>query len=198
MLPGEAQTFTSIDKHIATELCEIDNIVHVHAADVDIENIHSMTPTGLPPHELKLKVGAKVMLIKNLSLRDGLSNGTILQIKKMTASLLHCQKINNDGSLGGIVLLPKVKFEHGKKRKNKKLRFSRIQFPVRLAFVMTINKAQGQTLAKVGLDLHQQQVFAHGQLYVAFSRVRLADGIRVVSNAQDKNTVVNVVYHELL
>jgi ATP-dependent DNA helicase PIF1 len=36
------------------------------------------------------------------------------------------------------------------------------QFPVRLAFVMTINKSQGQSLGTVGLDL-RDPVFAHGQ-----------------------------------
>jgi ATP-dependent DNA helicase PIF1 len=46
----------------------------------------------------------------------------------------------------------------------------RRQLPVRLAFAMSINKAQGQTLKRVGIYL-PQPVFAHGQLYVAISRV---------------------------
>jgi ATP-dependent DNA helicase PIF1 len=47
----------------------------------------------------------------------------------------------------------------------------RRQFPVRLAFAMTINKAQGQTLKMVGIFL-PKPVFTHGQLYVAMSRIR--------------------------
>ena len=43
---------------------------------------------------------------------------------------------------------------------------------------MTINKAQGQTFQKVGLDL-PKPVFAHGQLYVALSRATTEDGVRV-------------------
>ena len=45
------------------------------------------------------------------------------------------------------------------------------QFPVRLAYSMTINKAQGQTFNKVGIDL-PLLLFSHGQLYVAMSRAK--------------------------
>ncbi|GFX17469.1 ATP-dependent DNA helicase PIF6 [Trichonephila clavipes] len=48
--------------------------------------------------------------------------------------------------------------------------FKRLQFPVRLAFAMTINKAQGQSLRVCGLNL-ENPCFSHGQLYVACSRV---------------------------
>ncbi|GFU72657.1 ATP-dependent DNA helicase [Trichonephila clavipes] len=48
--------------------------------------------------------------------------------------------------------------------------FKRLQFPVRLAFAMTINKAQGQSLQVCGLNL-ENPCFSHGQLYVDFSRV---------------------------
>lgn len=47
---------------------------------------------------------------------------------------------------------------------------TRLQFPVRIAFAMTINKSQGQTLPLVGLYL-PRPVFGHGQLYVGLSRV---------------------------
>ena len=48
--------------------------------------------------------------------------------------------------------------------------FQRLQFPIRLAFAMTINKSQGQTMTFCGLDL-ENLCFSHGQLYVACSRV---------------------------
>ena len=44
-----------------------------------------------------------------------------------------------------------------------------MQFPVRLAFAVTINKSQGQSLGIVGLDLYNP-VFEHGQFYVSVSR----------------------------
>ena len=78
----------------------------------------------------------------------------------------------------------------------------RCQFPVRLAYYMTINKAQGQTFSTVGIYL-PQPVFAHGQLYVAFSRARAFADIHVcVRHDQDyagpQPTTTNVVYKEIL
>jgi len=48
--------------------------------------------------------------------------------------------------------------------------FKRLQFPVRLAFAMTTNKSQGQSLSVCGINL-ENPYFSHGQLYVACSRV---------------------------
>ena len=65
---------------------------------------------------------------------------------------------------------------------------------------MTINKSQGQSLSKVGLYL-PRPVFTHGQLYVAFSRVKSKKGLKVVVCDHDCNvskTTTNVVYKEVL
>ncbi|UYV65484.1 hypothetical protein LAZ67_3004486 [Cordylochernes scorpioides] len=65
----------------------------------------------------------------------------------------------------------------------------RRQFPLRLAFAMTINKAQGQTFARV------EPVFTQGQLYVAFSHVLTLDSIRVKLGLLIYKTR-NVVFNE--
>jgi ATP-dependent exoDNAse (exonuclease V) alpha subunit len=69
------------------------------------------------------------------------------------------------------------------------------QFPIMLAFAMTINKSQGQTFDRVGLLLISQ-VFSHGQLYVAMSRIRRSDALKILSSGP--NTTKNVVYKEVL
>lgn len=64
-----------------------------------------------------------------------------------------------------------MKFEYGKNDNQRGLEWVREQFPVQLAFAMSINKAQGQTLEKMGLVL-ETQAFSHGHIYTALSRVR--------------------------
>ena len=63
---------------------------------------------------------------------------------------------------------------------------------------MTINKAQGQSLQHVGLDL-QTPVFTHGQFYVVVSRVTSVHNIKAIWNPDVDNSVTtNIVYPEVL
>ena len=82
----------------------------------------------------------------------------------------------------------------------------RRQFLVRLAFGMTINKSQGQTMPILGL-YSATLVFSHGKLYVAFSRVRSSDAVKVFlqEDVDEANFGVskmvcttNVVFKEVL
>ena len=57
----------------------------------------------------------------------------------------------------------------------------RRQFPVRAAFAMSMNKTQDQTLDFVGLDL-SNEVFTHGQLYDALSRVKSFQSLSILPN----------------
>ena len=52
--------------------------------------------------------------------------------------------------------------------------FKRLEFPIRLAFAITVIKAQGQSLEECGIDLHTD-CFSRGKLYVACSRVDKPD-----------------------
>jgi ATP-dependent DNA helicase PIF1 len=72
--------------------------------------------------------------------------------------------------------------------------FKRLQFPVRLAFAISINKAQGQSLKVAGISL-EAPCFSHGQLYVACSRVGTGKNLFVF--APDGKTR-NVVYQTAL
>ncbi|XP_073990502.1 uncharacterized protein [Rhodnius prolixus] len=72
--------------------------------------------------------------------------------------------------------------------------FKRLQFPIRLAFAMSINKSQGQTMSICGLDL-ENPCFSHGQLYVACSRVGKPSNLFVL--AKDRLTK-NIVHRLVL
>ena len=72
--------------------------------------------------------------------------------------------------------------------------FKRLQFPIKASFAMSINKAQGQSLKVVGLNL-AEPVFSHGQLYVACSRAQ--DSKQLYMYAPNGRTK-NVVYQEAL
>jgi hypothetical protein len=76
--------------------------------------------------------------------------------------------------------------------------FKRRQFPVRLAFALSINKSQGQSVRHVGLYL-RFPVFAHGQLYVALSRATSPHNIKILlpDDAAECLTT-NIVYDEVL
>ncbi|KAF2888206.1 hypothetical protein ILUMI_17967, partial [Ignelater luminosus] len=71
--------------------------------------------------------------------------------------------------------------------------FKRLEFPIRLAFAMTINKSQGQSLKVCGLNL-ENPCFSHGELYVACSRVGRPSALFVLA---PDNKTKNVVYHKI-
>ena len=71
----------------------------------------------------------------------------------------------------------------------------RRQFPIRPCFAVTINKGQGQENDRVGIFL-PNPVFAHGQLYTAFSRAKRASSVKVLLD--EPPFTKNIVYTELL
>ena len=153
---------------------ETDQVVEEH--DDPVEEVLRRTPHGFPPHILNLKVGALVMLLKNWSLADGLCNGTRLTVRQINNHSVRCSVLN--GPLQGHeYVFCRTEFRSPQTEAGTRIR--RFQFPFRLAFAMTINKSQGQTFNRVGLLL-RTPVFSHGQLYVALSRVRNFDSIRIL------------------
>jgi ATP-dependent exoDNAse (exonuclease V) alpha subunit len=122
----------------------------------------------MPSHKLSLKIGAPVMLQRNLDPSTRLCNGTRLIVQRFTMRVVEAKIITGKGA-SNVAFIPHIKFIFD--NSDLPFTFARKQFPLQLAYAMTINKSQGQTLSHVGLHL-VDDVFSHGQLDVAFSRTK--------------------------
>ena len=112
------------------------------------EFLNSLNPTGLSKHELRLKNWAIVMLLRNFDINQGLCNGTRLRIESLGKFILTCSFIDEQKrDLNQAVIIPRIDLYWD----CCEFRLRRRQFPICLAFGMTINKSQGQTFSKIGL-----------------------------------------------
>ena len=126
------------------------------------------------PEEVRLKVGAQVMLTRNKDLDRGLVNGSRGVVERFV--------LDADGDQ-----VPIVRFDNGlieKIAKAESVRYNpegdqgclvRKQVPITLAWAITTHKSQGVTLTRALLDI--SNAFEYGQCYVALSRVRTIEGL---------------------
>lgn len=140
----------------------------------------------LPP-ELKLKVGAQVMLTRNKDLESNLVNGS--------------RGIIENFVFDGEFHVPMVRFDNGlviKVSPVESVRYNpdggegclvRMQIPLKLAWAITIHKSQGSTLSRASLDI--SSAFEYGQCYVALSRVRSLEGLWLERPIQLRNILVS-------
>ncbi len=190
IFPGQAQEFLSADSVEDKDL--------VHQNLYPVEFLNTLTPSGTPPHRLILKIGVPIMLLRNISPTEGLCNGTRLIVKGFQQHVIDAEILTGSYS-GKRVFIPRIRITPSDA--DLPFQLVRHQFPIRLAFAMTINKAQGQTIPYMGLDL-RNPVFAHGQLYVALSRVQAKKNIIILvknDHIEDKPNVYtkNIVYKEI-
>lgn len=145
--------------------------------------------------DLKLKIGAQIMFIKNdLSSEKHYFNGKMAVVKSMNAKelMVHFPDENKT------IEVEKYEWNNIKytvnannKEIEEEVLGTFVQYPIKLAWAITVHKSQGLTFDKAALDV--SQVFMPGQAYVALSRLRSLDGLVLltpfkmngISNDQD-------------
>ena len=151
----------------------------------------------LSPHELNLKIGAPMMLLRNLNQALGLCNITRLIITQLTNKIIEGQIINSN-NIHQKIYIPRIEMTIHESKWPFILK--RRQCPVKISYAMTINKSQGQSIDKIDIYI-ENEIFTHGQLYVALSRVKSPNGLYVLIHDtvnKYENRIKNIVYKEVL
>lgn len=155
------------------ELEKLPGEIHEYRALVTGNLEYSAFPTD---EILKLKKGAQVMLIKNDKNKRWV-NGTIGVIESLSDNEV---KVNIDGITYSVPkeTWSKILYYYNQveKKVEEEVVSSFTQFPLKLAWAVTIHKSQGQTYGTVAVDMGNG-AFAHGQTYVALSRCTNLEGL---------------------
>jgi hypothetical protein len=187
-LADETRVYDTVDS-ISFNTMKEDN-----RPNISIEFLRAQNPSELLPARLKLKIGTPVICLRNLFPKKGLYNSTRIIISKLREYSIKVKIISGQFH-GEDRIIPRITLTADIKKGAWK--HSRKQFPVRLYFAITINKAQGQSLQKIGINL-RQSVFTHGQFYVTFSRVTNMANLDVLLPYRGSGMVENIVYPEVL
>lgn len=177
------------DEVNARELQKLAGHLHTFQGSIDGEFGKEYLPTAM---ELQLKIGAQIMMLNNDSTGRWI-NGTIGKV--LTIHEDSSQRNNqgdNSGDFEEKVIVAELengktveitpytweifRFFLNKGQLDSEMVGSFTQYPVRLAFAVTIHKSQGKTFQKVVIDIGRG-TFAHGQMYVALSRCTTFEGM---------------------
>ena len=147
----------------------------IYSAELDGDFPPSMYPVE---ESISLKVGAQIMFIKNDSSDGAYFNGKLAKVVRLESDKIAVIMAGEKTEY----VLKKEKWENRKyvldetsKELEEDIVGSFTQYPVKLAWAITVHKSQGLTFDKAIIDVGQ--AFAAGQVYVALSRLRSLDGL---------------------
>ena len=135
--------------YTASQLRDTDSVqtepdIYTDTHQIPVEFLRSIKASGLPPGELRLKRGCPLILLRNLAPAQGLCNGTRLILRNAAGRVLQVEILGGDHH-GELTFIPQIGLTPSTAT-GLSFRLRRRQFPVRLAFALTINKAQGQSV----------------------------------------------------
>lgn len=165
----------------------------MHLFEGKIKGSFQIQKEKLPsPFTLKLKVGSQVMFTKNDSEKRWV-NGTVGLVKNISTDMIKVSVSTKAKSYTydvQRVTWESLAYEYDEIEEKivTKIIGEYKQFPLMLAWAVTIHKSQGKTLESVVVDFGKG-AFAHGQVYVALSRCRTLEGIRLKKPIKPKDII---------
>lgn len=185
--------------------------------------VYGTFPQSQMPVELtlNLKIGCRIMLVRNSNEYYNGSMGTIVgydsdnikidtsqgfpieiedPLLEVMLDIPHIPNVNeysqhniNNTTFVSLCTFENIDYEYdeAEDKLHRKVIGKFKQFPVKLAYAISIHKSQGQTYDKVNIDFGQYGAFAHGQAYVAISRCKSIDGIRLMRPMKPKDVIVS-------
>lgn len=143
------------------------------------------------PDRLELKIGARVILLKNK--KPDWVNGDLAEIVGLEENLIRVKKLKSDN----ILIVQKetwTKYKYTYDYSNRKIERMEVgtfqQYPIALGWAITIHKSQGLTLENLTIDLGNG-AFCEGQVYVALSRAKTIEGITLSKPISIRDVKVN-------
>jgi len=184
-----ATTNATVSRINASELARLPGRVFTANADINGEFGGRAFPAD---EELELKIGARVMFLRNDTGGDGQRwvNGSVGTVLKIDTAVW----VEIDGDRHEVRPAVWEKFKYSYSPLTKSLRKDVVaeftQFPLRLAWAVTIHKSQGKTYERAIIDLGQRS-FAPGQTYVALSRISTLDGLYLTRPLRPSDIIVD-------
>lgn len=162
-----------------SELAKLDNANHIFSAKISGDFSTKQVPTDL---HLTLKIGAQIMFVKN-DPKKKFVNGTIGKIESINGEIIIVSVRDNREEIKQFELermeweiIRYTQPEGGSNEIKTKVMGTFLQYPVKLAWAITIHKSQGKTFDTVVIDMGSG-AFEYGQTYVALSRCRTLQGV---------------------
>lgn len=168
-----AQSLNPNQSHLLTSkdtFAEVDDMNGLLKRLMNARVLNSFQKNGIPDHELILKVGDVCLITRAIT---GLGLATNSRVRIVAIHLYCIEVATMTENYERLIRVPRICFKF-RLPYGHSYQLTRMQFPLRLAYAMTFNKSQSQTLQKVLVDITAPP-FSHGQLYVALSRVRHSD-----------------------
>lgn len=185
-LTGHNATVTAINQKRLNQLAGVQK---TYKAEISGDITQGYYPTE---KELKLKVGAQVMMLRNDTEHPRRwVNGTLGIITRLSEDVV---RVNIDGVEHTVTPTTwskiRYNYDHEERKLTKEIVSTFTQLPLRLAWAITIHKSQGQTYQSVAVDL-SDGAFAHGQTYVALSRCVSLKGLYLDAPIKRDDVIVD-------